>query len=236
MSVILVIRHAERPADKNDHTLSPEGQQRAHALPPLFTVPRPDLVRPSWIFASKGNTSSLRMLQTAQPTANALGLPIDTSLDVENAVTSTAKLLVKQAQAGKVVLAVVEHGAIPALLKELAKLLGTTDKVATSHADNDFHTGYLFGDKRYVTFQESVLEGDPGYVKPPPPVVVPSVPPGVEPIPPKPIPPVVSAPPMPEPAPTPVPVTTPDPVPSWPTPAPPATSWFERFLAWLGFK
>ncbi|HEY9417648.1 MAG TPA: polysaccharide lyase family 7 protein, partial [Pseudonocardia sp.] len=113
---IMIIRHGEKPASKDDHTLSPKGQQRALAIRDrgLFTTPRVDLYRPTYVFSSKGQTTSMRMLQTAQPTAEALHLPIDTSLDTENAVDATAKLLVKQARAGQVVLAVLEHSAVPA--------------------------------------------------------------------------------------------------------------------------
>jgi hypothetical protein len=104
------------------------------------------------------------MEQTAKPTADVLKLPIDVSLDVETSIDKAAALLVKQARAGKIVWAVVEHGAIPPLLKATAKLLECTDKLPSSHADDDFHTGYAFRGARFSIWQESVLPGDPGYV------------------------------------------------------------------------
>ena len=238
---IFVIRHGEKPSDSNDHTLAPKGVLRANALPPLFTVPRADLARPTWIFASKGASDSMRMVQTAQPTADALHLTMDTRYDVETAVKDTATLLVKQAKAGLVVLAVLEHSAIPAVLKEIAKQLGTKDKVPTSHADDDFHTGYRFFGPSFAIWQESVLPGDPGFVAAPapvtppvtdpPPVVTPpvvTVPPPVD------VPPVVAPPVEP-------PVVVPDPPveqpPAEPTrdpaPKPSVPDWWTAFIEWI---
>ena len=53
---ILVIRHAEKPADAADANLSPAGMKRADALPELFkkTDDRPDpLPTPDFIFATR---------------------------------------------------------------------------------------------------------------------------------------------------------------------------------------
>lgn len=160
---IIIIRHGEKPADANDHTLSPKGQQRAHALPPLFTNPRADLHRPTWVFASKGDTTSMRMVQTAQPTVDALHVPLDTRYDVENAVNLTAKLLVDKAKAGETVLAVIEHSAIPALLKAVGQLLNCKDKTMTDYPSGRFDLGAKFVGGRYSEFNESVLSGDVGY-------------------------------------------------------------------------
>lgn len=170
---LMILRHANKPANKNDHTLSAEGRKRAAALPPLFTAPRPDLFKPTYIFASKGNTSSLRMVQTALPTAAALGLEIDTSLDSENAVSSTAKLLVAKAKAGEVVLAVLEHSCIAAVAAELVKQLGGrwNAKPPKTWSDSDFSTILKFvgdgkGNWTFSETDEGVLPDDPGYVPP----------------------------------------------------------------------
>lgn len=175
-SLIFIQRHAEKDdnADGVDdvlHGLSAKGRARALAIRDrgLFITPRADLAVPTYVLASQGG----RMEQTAKPTADVLKLPIDVSLDVETATDAAAKLLVAQAKAGFIVWAVVEHKGIPALLKATAKLLGCTDKVPSSHADADFHTGYTFKGAKFSTWQESVLPGDPGYVAVPPPVVTP---------------------------------------------------------------
>jgi hypothetical protein len=224
---IMVLRHGEKPSSATDHTLSPKGQLRAAALPPLFTVPRTDLHRPTWIFASKGNTTSQRMVQTATPTAAALGLPIDTSLDSESAVDATAALLVGKAKAGETVLAVLEHSCIPAVLKAVAKLLGmakTSPKPMTDYPDDRFDLGVKFEPGTagwvYSEFNESVLPGDIGFVAPPPVVDPPPVDPPVT------VPPVVVDPPA-DP-----PVVVP-PVEPEPQPAPSAPDWWQSFIDWL---
>lgn len=228
---IMVLRHGEKPSSSDDHTLSPQGQLRAAALPPLFTVPRADLHRPTWIFASKGDTTSMRMLQTATPTATALGLSIDTSLDSENAVEATAALLVGKAKAGETVLAVLEHSAIPAVLKAVAKLLGmakTSPKPMTDYPDDRFDLGVKFEPGTagwvYSEFNESVLPGDTGFVAPPPVVDPPPVDPPAT------VPPVVDPPADPPVEPDP-PVVVPPVDPE--LPAPPKPDWLVKFIEWL---
>lgn len=232
--VVQIIRHGEKPSDPNSHVLSAKGEQRAAALPPLFTTPRVDLYRPTWVFASKGATDSMRMVQTATPTVQALGITLDASLDSESAVKQTAKLLADKAKAGEVVLAVLEHSAIAAVSAELVKQLGGTwhGKPRKDWPDTDFSTIEKFvGDAKAKTFtysevDEGVLPGDPGWVAPPPVVTPPVVDP----------PPVADPPPVviPEPVPTPEPVPAPppqsDPV---PLPAPTPEPFWARFIAWL---
>jgi hypothetical protein len=226
---IQIIRHGEKPDDKDNHQLAPKGWDRARLLPTLFELPRSDLYRPTYVFASKGNTRSERMVQTATPTAQALHLAIDDRYDVENAVTETAALLVRQARAGQTVLAVVEHSAIPALLHEIAELLRLAKVSEYKHGDGDWSTIHIFADGRYRKTDEGVLPGDPGYTAPPPPVTNPQPPKPVDPAPVEP-PPVVTPPAPPE-APPPVPTT---PAPTSPPPAPaPARSWWQRLLDWF---
>ena len=242
--VIQVIRHAEKDdngdgVDDNPHALSVKGVLRSLAIRDqgLFITPRAGLYRPSYVFAS--GPAPTRMVQTAKPTVDALGLEIDDSLDSENAVDATAALLVSKANAGLNVLAVLEHSAIPGVLAAVKKLLGTTDAVATTHADADFTTGYLFVGTRYSTFQESCLPGDPGYVAPAPPADPPPVdpPPVVDP--PVTVPPPVDVPPVIDP-PTDPPVADPPVVqppvvdpPTEPAPSPSADSWWAKFIGWL---
>jgi hypothetical protein len=226
---ITIIRHGEKPSDANDHTLAPKGHLRADALPGFFTSGK--VPQPTWVFASKGNTTSQRMVQTARPTVDLLHVPLDTSLDSENAVSATAKLLVAKAKAGETVLAVLEHSAIPGVAAELVKALGGTwaTKPPKDWADSDFATAWVFAPGgRFSVVQEAVLPGDKGYQPPAPPSPspAPSVPPA-----PVPAPPVE----VPAPSPAPPPVTEPDPVPSWPTPSPvPAQpSLWEQIVAWF---
>src|SRR3954463_4435619 len=72
---IILIRHAEKPADQNDIHLSPQGQERAEALPALFTQDTEFTTngRPVALFAAKPEKhKSRRAVETLQPTAKAL--------------------------------------------------------------------------------------------------------------------------------------------------------------------
>lgn len=226
---IAIIRHGEKPSG-DSHELSAKGWDRARALPPLWTTPRADLFQPTWVFASKGQTDSMRMLQTALPTAEALGLLPDTSLDSETAIDATAKLLVAKAKAGLKVLAVLEHSAIPAVGKAMSKFLDT-DKPPSDWDDDDYSSGWMWVNGRFVTFQESVLPGDRGYEAPAPdPVPVPDPVPPVE-TPDEPVPPPVPDPdPVPPAEPTEPPQPAPDPVPDN---RPTMPDWIRAFLEWV---
>lgn len=115
-TVLLVLRHAEKPKDKNDHTLNATGRLRATALAEFFTRPNGPLPVPQRIYASKGNTSSMRPLQTVQPLAARLGLTINTKFDVEAAESATAKEL--KGLTGVTVMCM-EHSAIVGMCKAL---------------------------------------------------------------------------------------------------------------------
>lgn len=230
---IMAMRHAEKDdnADGEDdraHALSDKGVERGKAIRAgrLFSDPRADLHRPTWVFASGPPPS--RMVETAGYIVPDAGVPtIDSRYDTEKKVKETAALLVSQAKAGKKVLAVLEHSAIPGVLKEVGKLLGTTDKIPSSWSDSDFSTIYVFEGKRLRKTDEGVLPGDPGYNKPapPPPVVVDPVPDPAPPLPtPDPVPPPITPePPIVDPQP-------PDPAPTWPTSGP---SLWDRIVAWF---
>lgn len=240
-TVIMINRHANKDdngdgVDDVAHGLSAKGILRANAIRDrgLFITPRADLAVPTYIFAS--GPAPTRMVQTAKPTADVLMESIDDSLDSENAIDETAALLVAKAKSGLVVWAVLEHSAIPGVLKAVAKLLGCKDKIPSSHADADFTTIYKFTGTRFSTSQESVLAGDLGYVAPAPPPVVTPVPPVVTPVP-DPVPPVVVDPGPPV-IPTPPPVEPPI-VPEPPVIVPPVVEpepkdpWWERLIGWL---
>ena len=232
--VIQIVRHGEKPADANSHVLSKRGEDRAEALVDVFGTPRPGFERPSWIFASKGQTTSQRMVQTATPLAGDLGLAIDSRYDSENAVEETAALLAKQAKAGFSVLAVLEHSCIVKVETALVKKLGgklKSGKVRKDWNDKDFSSCDRLESTdggatwTYSTKDEGALEGDPGYTKPTPPAPdpAPTPTPAPEPVP------------APQPEPTPVPVPVPVPAPQTPTQEAPKaaepTLW-ERLVAW----
>ncbi len=81
-SRVLIIRHGEKPADKNNVHLSPRGVQRAQALTQLF-LKKPQLLlfgKPVAIFAFNNfGDGSERGVETATPLAKSLGLKLNTN-------------------------------------------------------------------------------------------------------------------------------------------------------------
>jgi broad specificity phosphatase PhoE len=116
-SVVLVIRHAEKPSDGPD--LSPAGQARALAYVGYFEKlnvgDRP--ARPDAVFATARGKASNRPYETVQPLARALGLPIhdgfknDRFADLAHALEAESP--------GHTILICWHHGEIPALLRAL---------------------------------------------------------------------------------------------------------------------
>src|SRR5262249_14299043 len=76
---VLIIRHAEKPDDKDDKHLTSRGAARASALPSLFYIPkasRPNpapFPTPAFIFGTAESKHSNRPVETVQPFARALG-------------------------------------------------------------------------------------------------------------------------------------------------------------------
>jgi hypothetical protein len=95
-ATIMIIRHAEKPGingstphgmdldgnQDDDHSLSPGGWVRAGALTQLFGSqhgpPPAGLAVPTQLYASQGDTKSLRPVQTLNPLAARLGLFVNT--------------------------------------------------------------------------------------------------------------------------------------------------------------
>src|SRR4051794_17678509 len=76
---ILLIRHAEKPDDDEDESLSKAGRKRAEALYQLFEKAdrRKVLPRPDFIFAAHNSKNSRRSVETVKPLAKKLGLSVD---------------------------------------------------------------------------------------------------------------------------------------------------------------
>jgi hypothetical protein len=118
-ATILIIRHAEKLTDGRLN-LSPAGFKRASLLPNLF-VPagvRPDLPTPQVIFAAHESEHSNRPVETITPLAQALHLPVDSTIPDEDYAT-LAKTLLSGRYAGKVVLVSWRHGILPQLVTAL---------------------------------------------------------------------------------------------------------------------
>lgn len=116
-SVLLIIRHAENPAD--GHGLSPRGEERAKAYKNYFqnftvdSKPR----KPNAVLVAADSKQSHRPRLTVEPFAKAAKLPIDGSFGNKQPADLAAEL--RANHQGKVILICWHHGQIPDLLRAL---------------------------------------------------------------------------------------------------------------------
>jgi broad specificity phosphatase PhoE len=143
---VLLIRHAEKPANDADFHLSAAGKKRADALPELFRKSdgRPDpLPKPDFIFAATNSRHSHRPVETVTPLARSLKLPVDTRFENDDEVRLAKELLTNPRYEGKTVLVCWHHGHLP----ELARKLGVA-KVPEKWKDGVFDQVWV------ITFDE----------------------------------------------------------------------------------
>jgi broad specificity phosphatase PhoE len=116
-SAILIIRHAENPA--NGHALSPRGEERAKAYVSYFQNFTVDGKRlePQAVVVAADSKHSHRPRLTVQRFAKAANLPIDNRFANKQPADLAAEL--RANYQGKVILVCWHHGQIPALLRAL---------------------------------------------------------------------------------------------------------------------
>ena len=116
-TVILVIRHAEKP--DSGFGLSPLGEQRAQLYVNYFknfTIDSTPL-KPDYIFATADSKGSHRPRLTVEPTAKALGLAIDNRFSDKDFQKLADEIRSKPH--GRVILIAWHHGEIPQLVQAL---------------------------------------------------------------------------------------------------------------------
>jgi broad specificity phosphatase PhoE len=116
-SVVLIIRHAENPAD--GHGLSPRGEERAKAYANYFQNFTVDGKRrePEAVLVAADSKQSHRPRLTVEPFAKAANLPIDNRFANKQPADLAAEL--RANYQGKVILVCWHHGQIPAVLRAL---------------------------------------------------------------------------------------------------------------------
>src|SRR4029453_3251098 len=116
-AVVLIIRHAENPAD--GHGLSPRGEERAKAYKNYFQNFTVDGKRrePQAVLVAADSKQSHRPRLTVEPFAKAANLPIDNRFANKQPADLAAEL--RANYQGKVILVCWHHGQIPALLRAL---------------------------------------------------------------------------------------------------------------------
>ena len=123
---ILLIRHADKPADSEDPHLSPAGVKRAQRLVSFITTD-PAMTRfglPVAVFATQAtkHDNGQRTQETVAPLARALKLPVQTPYLGKDYAALAKLILTSPAYAGKTVLICWNHEEIP----QLAAALGVT--------------------------------------------------------------------------------------------------------------
>ncbi|OWK35028.1 histidine phosphatase family protein [Fimbriiglobus ruber] len=122
-SVVLVIRHAEKPpADDMSVDLNAAGKARAKNLFKLFekSPSRPDpFPKPDFIFATKNSKNSHRPVETVTPLSEKLRLPIEHQSKNEGFAQLANELFGQAKYSGKIVLICWHHGEMPDLVTSL---------------------------------------------------------------------------------------------------------------------
>lgn len=137
-AVVLILRHAEKPAGrKKSIHLSATGYARAATLPSLFGLTAgtsPSQPRPDAIFVPTATRRSDRPAETVAPLAKALKLTVHQQFDSAQ-TAELARELLSGRYAGRVVLLCWRHGQIAAL----ARALGAGE-APSAWDPTDFHS------------------------------------------------------------------------------------------------
>ncbi len=150
----MLMRHGE-DIGQRDFNLNPRGYQRAAALPKLFgaRLPKPDV-----IIATRASKGSNRPIETVEPLARALDLPIDNRFRDDDFRILAHDLLNDDRYAGKTVLVCWHHGKVP----KLARALGV--KNAPEWPDDQFDHVWVLdrkgGSTHFEDVNEKLLDGD----------------------------------------------------------------------------
>jgi broad specificity phosphatase PhoE len=113
---ILLMRHAEKPADDSDPNLTAEGYHRAQELADFIPA---KFGRPDYIFVAANSKKSMRPYETAVPLSQATKTPIDTSFRDKDFKQLAAALLQDDRFANKLVVVIWHHGNIPEFAHDL---------------------------------------------------------------------------------------------------------------------
>lgn len=132
-SRLILLRHAEKTGDKRDPHLSPPGTKRAEQL--VAYIPA-TFGQPEFLIAARTSKRSRRPVETLEPLAASLALPIEADLDDED-VDALVRMLGKEAGfRGHTGVISWRHSDLPRLT---AALCGV-DLLADGWGDDDYTT------------------------------------------------------------------------------------------------
>jgi len=109
---VIIIRHAEKPADVEDPNLSPAGAERAKRLAEMLPQ---RYGKPDHIFAAAPSKHSNRPVLTAEPLSNSVGVRINSDIADQDYPVLSERLTHLPKYQGKVVLICWHHGCLPDL-------------------------------------------------------------------------------------------------------------------------
>ncbi|MBV9528622.1 hypothetical protein [Sphingomonas sp.] len=115
-TLILVMRHAEKPDDADDVHLAPAGTVRAQRLATWLPA---EFGTPDFIFASAESRHSDRPRETMQPLADACARVLETPYADADFAAQAHLLRTDPRYGGKLSLICWHHGEIPGLLQAL---------------------------------------------------------------------------------------------------------------------
>ena len=113
---LIILRHAEKTGDKRDKHLSGPGWERAEKL--AAYVPQ-KFGRPDFLIAASNSEKSKRPVETLEPLAKALGLPIEAQYDDEQVDELIDELARVPRYAGKFGVISWRHSDLSALIRDL---------------------------------------------------------------------------------------------------------------------
>jgi phosphohistidine phosphatase SixA len=154
--IVMIIRHAEKPDDKTDPDLSPQGFERADALAKIIPDHFP---RPDFLIATKRSKSSNRPVETLTPLAKALHEEIEATFADEEFDQVAHEVLSDPKYSGKTVLIAWHHQKIPELAKALG-VKGAPDQWNSDVFDRVWEITYDNGTASWKDLPENALPGD----------------------------------------------------------------------------
>jgi hypothetical protein len=150
VETIVIFRHGEKPAGDALGQLTCQGLNRALALPTTAVLKK--YGPPAALFAPNpsvqimdgnyGPFSYVRPLATIEPTAIALGMPVNTQIGY-TALGALQSAVTASAYASSSIFVAWEHGHIPQLAKNLLSSYGADPSQVPGWADNDYDTVFI---------------------------------------------------------------------------------------------
>jgi broad specificity phosphatase PhoE len=119
--LLLLMRHAEKPADPTDPDLAPAGLQRAKQLADYI----PQAFGPfDFLFAAAISRHSARPYETMKPLSTKIGVPIDATYADNDYGALAAAVLSETRYSGKKIVIAWHHGNIPPMADALGAAVG----------------------------------------------------------------------------------------------------------------